>query len=82
MSLLKTAANAAAGLVLLGLATVGAAALSGVGHRWVDILAQFTAPALLAASGVTLACLVLRPASLWFDCIPPTSGWKTPTSPP
>ena len=30
MSLLKTAANAAAGLVLLGLATVGAAALSGV----------------------------------------------------
>ena len=62
MSLLKTAANAAAGLVLLGLATVGAAALSGVGHRWVDILAQFTAPALLAASGVTLACLILR---LW-----------------
>ena len=62
MSLLKTAANAAAGLALLGLATVGAAALSGVGHRWVDILAQFTAPALLAASGVTLACLILR---LW-----------------
>lgn len=62
MSLLKTAANLAAGLTLLGLATIAATALSGVGHRWVDILAQFTAPALTAAVGVTLICLLLR---LW-----------------
>ncbi|MDQ1154019.1 endonuclease/exonuclease/phosphatase family protein [Brevundimonas sp. SORGH_AS_0993] len=62
MSLLKTAANLAAGLTLLGLATIAAAALGGIGHRWVDILAQFTAPALTAALGVTLICLLLR---LW-----------------
>lgn len=62
MSLLKTAASVAAGLTLLGLATLAAAALSGMGHRWVDILAQFTAPALTAALGVTLTCLLLR---LW-----------------
>ncbi|MCP6330353.1 hypothetical protein NL460_29885, partial [Klebsiella pneumoniae] len=37
-------------------------ALSGVGHRWVDILAQFTAPALLAAMAATAVCLLLR---LW-----------------
>ena len=62
MGLLKLAANLAAGLGLAGLAVVGVAALSGIGHRWVDILAQFTAPVLLAAVGLTLACLVLR---LW-----------------
>lgn len=66
MSLLKLAANLAAGLVLAGLSVLGIAALSGIGHRWVDILAQFTAPVLLAALGLTLACLVLRlwPAAL------------------
>ena len=59
MSLLKTAANLAAGLTLLGLATIAATALSGVGHRWVDILAQFTAPALLAASEVAYRVVTL-----------------------
>lgn len=62
MSLLKTAANVAASLALIGLASIGAAALSGVGHRWVDILAQFAAPAFIAAATVTLAALWLR---LW-----------------
>lgn len=37
-------------------------ALSGIGHRWVDILAQFTAPALVAAAVLMAAALVLR---LW-----------------
>lgn len=66
MTLIKLAANIAAGAVLAGLATFGAAALSGIGHRWVDILAQFTAPVLLAAVAATLVCLVLRlwPASI------------------
>lgn len=62
MSLLKPASNAAASLVLIGLSGFGVASLSGIGHRWVDILAQFTAPVLLAATVLTLACLVLR---LW-----------------
>ena len=56
MSLLKLAANTAACLVLIGLAVFGVAALSGIDHRWVDILAQFTAPVLLAVGLLTLAC--------------------------
>ncbi|VXB27290.1 endonuclease/exonuclease/phosphatase family protein [Brevundimonas sp. G8] len=66
MTLIKLAANVTAGALLLGLATFGVAALSGIGHRWTDILAQFTSPVLLAAVGVTVVCLVLRlwPASI------------------
>ncbi|MFA4939165.1 endonuclease/exonuclease/phosphatase family protein [Brevundimonas sp.] len=66
MTLIKLAANATASALLLGLAAFGVAALSGIGHRWVDILAQFTSPMLLAAVGVTLVCLILRlwPASI------------------
>jgi endonuclease/exonuclease/phosphatase (EEP) superfamily protein YafD len=51
------------GLALLGLGAplvIGLAAISGVGHRWVDILAQFTAPALAAAVLITAASLALR----------------------
>ncbi len=62
MTLFKLTANALAGVALAGLAVFGIAALSGVGHRWVDILAQFTAPALLAAVAATAVCLLLR---LW-----------------
>jgi endonuclease/exonuclease/phosphatase (EEP) superfamily protein YafD len=39
---------------------VAAAALSGVGHRWVDILAQFTGPALVVAVAVVAAAALLR----------------------
>jgi endonuclease/exonuclease/phosphatase (EEP) superfamily protein YafD len=38
------------------------AALSGVGHRWVDILAQFTAPALMAT---LVLVAVLAVSRLW-----------------
>jgi len=62
MSLLKLAANVLAGLALIGLSIFGVAALSGIGHRWVDILAQFTAPMLVAAVVTTLVCALLR---LW-----------------
>ena len=62
MSLLKLTANLAAGSGLAGLAAFGVAGLSGIGHRWIDILAQFTAPVLVAAVLTTLACLLLR---LW-----------------
>lgn len=66
MTLIKLAANVTAGALLLGLAAFGVAALSGIGHRWVDILAQFTSPMLLAAVGVTVVCLLFRlwPASI------------------
>lgn len=53
-------------LGLIGLlgapAVIALAALSGLGHRWVDILAQFTAPALIGAVLIGLVALVLR---LW-----------------
>lgn len=39
---------------------IALAALSGVGHRWVDILAQFTAPALAAAILLTLGLALIR----------------------
>ncbi|MEE2849965.1 MAG: endonuclease/exonuclease/phosphatase family protein [Pseudomonadota bacterium] len=66
MTLIKLAANVTASALLLGLAAFGAAALSGIGHRWVDILAQVTSPMLLAAVGVTVVCLLFRlwPASI------------------
>ncbi len=66
MTLIKLAANVTASALLLGLAAFGAAALSGIGHRWVDILAQFTSPVLLAAIGVIVVCLLFRlwPASI------------------
>jgi len=61
-------------LILTGLAicilglplTIGLAALSGIGHRWVDILAQFPAPmlALTLTLTVVLAALRLRVAAL------------------
>ncbi|NJC39988.1 endonuclease/exonuclease/phosphatase (EEP) superfamily protein YafD [Brevundimonas alba] len=44
-------------VVPLGLALV---ALSGIGHRWFDILAQFTAPALIATAVLTLLLAVTR----------------------
>lgn len=44
-------------LVPLGLAL---ATLSGSGHRWIDLAAQFTAPALVAAAVWALLLLLLR----------------------
>ncbi len=39
---------------------IALASLSGIGHRWVDILAQFVGPALVAALLLAGAALVLR----------------------
>ena len=47
-------------LALLAPLGLAAAALSMIGHRWVDILAQFTAPALTATVGLTFLAGVLR----------------------
>ncbi|QTC89996.1 endonuclease/exonuclease/phosphatase family protein [Brevundimonas goettingensis] len=46
--------------VLAAPLTIGVAALSGLDHRWPDILAQFTAPALAATALFTLVLLALR----------------------
>lgn len=62
LSLFRLLANLLAVAGFLGLAAFGAAALSGIGHRWVDILAQFTAPVAVATGVGVIACLVLR---LW-----------------
>jgi endonuclease/exonuclease/phosphatase (EEP) superfamily protein YafD len=49
------------GLLLLGApAAIAAAALSGIGHRWVDILAQFVAPAMVGTLLVGAVALALR----------------------
>lgn len=55
---------ASAGLLLMLCAplAIGLAGVSGVGHRWVDILAQFTALALVSAVLLTVIAGVLR---LW-----------------
>ena len=50
---------AALGLVAAP-AAVALSALSRIGHRWTDLLAQFTAPALAATLVLTLFCAVLR----------------------
>lgn len=47
-------------LMLAGPLMLGLLALSGVGHRWVDVLFQFTAPALILTAVLTAALLVAR----------------------
>ncbi|CAN5141106.1 endonuclease/exonuclease/phosphatase family protein [soil metagenome] len=83
-----------AGLLLLLLAplVVGVAALSGIGHRWVDILAQFTAAALVGAVLLAASAAMIRlwPAAVagtvvslivlvagWPQWLPPTGKPKT-----
>ena len=57
LNLLVQAALTAAALVPLAVAL---ASLSGIGHRWVDILAQFPAPLLPLVLAATLIVLLLR----------------------
>lgn len=45
----RSAAGIGLALALLVPLGIAGAALSGIGHRWIDILAQFTGPALMAA---------------------------------
>lgn len=55
-------ANAAIVLLLGAPLAIGLAGLSGIGHRWVDILAQFTAAGLVVALGLTALSALVR---LW-----------------
>lgn len=66
ISPLKAVIHLAALGLLAAPAAVALAALSRIGHRWTDLLAQFTAPALAATLVLTLlyAVLRLRPATI------------------
>lgn len=57
---MKALLSAALALAFCGPAAIAAASLSGVGHRWVDILAQFPAPVLTLTVLATLAVALLR----------------------
>lgn len=63
-SLLRTLARVAFHLTALAAVCaplpLAIAALSGIGHRWVDIFAQFTGPAFLPALLLTLGFVVIR----------------------
>lgn len=49
-------------LLAVGPLAIALAGLSGIGHRWIDILAQFVGPALVAATGLLVVSATLR---LW-----------------
>jgi endonuclease/exonuclease/phosphatase (EEP) superfamily protein YafD len=85
-SLVRRLADLMLALVLLGPAAVGLAALSGIGHRWVDLLAQFPAAAIwIALAGLAVAAglrlrvaglaaglaTALLAAALWGQIVPP-----------
>ena len=59
ISLLKAAIHLAALGLLAAPAAVALSALARIGHRWTDLLAQFTAPALAATLVLTLLYAVL-----------------------
>jgi endonuclease/exonuclease/phosphatase (EEP) superfamily protein YafD len=48
------------GLGFAGLTLLGGLIFAGVGHRWVDIFAQFTAPMFIASAVATAGLAVLR----------------------
>jgi endonuclease/exonuclease/phosphatase (EEP) superfamily protein YafD len=52
--------TAALALLSGGPLVIALASLSGHGHRWVDILAQFVGPAMVAAVLLTMVALLLR----------------------
>lgn len=64
LSLIRTVAAGVVVLALLAPLAIALAGLSGIGHRWVDILAQFTGPALIAAGLGLTAAVLLRVRSV------------------
>lgn len=62
MSVFRVILNLLAIGVLGAPLAVAVSALSGIGHRWPDILAQFTAPALIATAAMGAVLMLLR---LW-----------------
>lgn len=95
MSIVRVFLTLAFVAAALALAAIGAAAFSGIGHRWVDILAQFPAPAFACAvvmtalalalsmrrvAGLCLAVSVLLAAAAWSQWFPPRAS-PAPDSP-
>ena len=60
MSRVRPILTGAACLLLVAPLVIGVAALSGIGHRWVDILAQFVGPALFATGLIATAAIGFR----------------------
>lgn len=58
--LLRIAMLLAVSGALCGLALPGLAALSGIGHRWPDVMAQFTAPAFVLSLLFAIALIMLK----------------------
>lgn len=56
--------------VLIAPLTIAVAALSGIGHRWPDILAQFTAPALVATAAVAILLALARLKTAFVTSLP------------
>ena len=60
ISPLKAVVHLAALGLVAAPAAVALSALSGIGHRWTDLLAQFAAPALAATLVLTVICALLK----------------------
>lgn len=60
MPLFRMALSLCVAAGMAACAVVAASALAGLGHRWPDILAQFVAPALTVALGLTLVSLIAK----------------------
>lgn len=60
LSLVRPMLSVALGLALCAPLTIAACAFSGIGHRWVDILAQFVGPALVVAGAVLVVAAILK----------------------
>ncbi|MGZ9100724.1 MAG: hypothetical protein ACXW3O_13565, partial [Brevundimonas sp.] len=69
---------------------LGLMALSGFGHRWVDILFQFTAPVLILTAAVTVVLILARrKAAAWLGlagtlvlALAVTPQWFPASAPP
>ncbi|WP_396595604.1 endonuclease/exonuclease/phosphatase family protein [Brevundimonas sp. R86498] len=57
-------ASVALALLLTPPLAVAVAALSGIGHRWIDLVAQFTGPALIIAVAIVAAAAAMRARAL------------------
>lgn len=60
LSLVRPAASVVLGLALGAPLGIAVSALSGVGHRWVDILAQFVGPALVVVMAILVVAALAR----------------------
>lgn len=65
----RTTLTVAMGLMLAAPLVIAGAALSGIGHRWVDLLAQFTGPALIVSVAIVAAAAAARLRSVLLGAV-------------